>query len=246
MVPPARGAVDRYAHAGWSRCSTLFVHSSGLAERLVAELGGRAPPVVAIPHGVWSGHGGQPVEPRRDGYLLLFGVLRRNKGLHLMLDALRLLPGRRLVLAGGFDEPALAREVRDRIVAEKLDVEVLDSFVPEDEVPQLFAGASLAMLPYTEFHAQSGVLHMALAYGLPSVVTDVGALGEAVARDGIGVVAAAATPLELARATQRALDPEVYDAARRRCLELARTLSWSAAARGTLDAYRRLADGERR
>ena len=39
---------------------------------------------------------------------------------------------------------------------------------------------------------------------------------------------------------ERALEPAVYDAARRRCVNLARTLSWSAAALLTIDAYQRL------
>jgi glycosyltransferase involved in cell wall biosynthesis len=239
----ARWATDLVSRVGWRQCSTLFVHSSGLAERLGRECGRRAPPIVPVPHGIWTGHGAPASEARRDGYLLMFGVMRRNKGLHLMLDAMRLLPRSRLLLAGVFEEPVLARQVRDRIAAERLRVVVLDRFIPESEVRGLFAGASLTMLPYTDFHAQSGVLHMAIAYGVPSVVTDVGALGEQVRREGIGAVAPAATPAELARAVLRALEPAAYDAARRRCIELAQSLSWSAAALGTLDAYRRLRAG---
>jgi glycosyltransferase involved in cell wall biosynthesis len=236
-------ATDLLSRVGWRQCSTLFVHSSGLAERLGRDLGRRAPPIVAIPHGVWTGHGLSAAEPRRDGYLLLFGVMRRNKGLHLVLDALRFLPGSRLVLAGAFEEPGFAREVLERIARERLDVVVLNRFIPESEVPGLFVGASLAMLPYTDFCAQSGVLHMAIAYGLPSVVTDVGALGEQVRRQGIGLVAATTTPAGLAQAVLRALEPAAYDAARQSCANLARTLSWSAAALLTLDAYQRLRSG---
>jgi glycosyltransferase involved in cell wall biosynthesis len=244
-IPAVRRLSDLSWRLGWLQCATLFVHSSGLKELLARELGPQAPPVVAIPHGVWTGHGAAAAEPRRDGYLLLFGVMRRNKGVHLMLDALHHLPGKRLTLAGGFDDPAFAREVRHRIEAERLPVVLLDRVVAEAEIAGLYAGASLAVLPYGEFHAQSGVLHMAIGYGVPAVVTDVGALGEQVRRDGIGVVAPAADPAALARAVLAALEPRAWEAARERCAALARTLSWSAAAELTLEAYRRICTGWR-
>jgi len=238
-IPAVRRLNDLSSRLGWMQCATLFVHSSGLKEQLARELGPAAPPVLVIPHGVWTGHGADSSGPRRDGYLLLFGVMRRNKGVHLLLDALGHLPGQRAVLAGGFPDASLAREVRHRVETERLPVTLLDRVIPEAEIAALYGGASLAVLPYTEFHAQSGVLHLAIGYGVPAVVTDVGALGEQVRREGIGVVAPAADPAALARAVLAALEPRAWGAARERCAAAARTLSWSTAAELTLEAYRR-------
>jgi glycosyltransferase involved in cell wall biosynthesis len=238
-VPAVRHLSDLAARLGWMQCATLFVHSAALKDELARDLGRRSPPVVAIPHGVWSGHRAA-APPPRDGPLLLFGVMNRYKGLHLMLDALRLLPGRRLVLAGAFPDAQLAREIRHRIDSERLPVEVLDRFIPEAEVGALYGGAALSVLPYSEFHAQSGVLHLSIAYGVPAVVTDVGALGEQVRRDGIGVVAPPRDAAALAGAVREALEPATWAAARERCLAVARTLSWSAAARLTIEAYARI------
>jgi hypothetical protein len=39
------------------------------------------------------------------------------------------------------------------------------------------------------------------------------------------------------------LEPAAYEAARERCMTLARTLSWSAAAELTFEAYRRICSG---
>src|SRR5215472_840021 len=39
--------------AAWRRCSSLFVHSDGLRQQLLERLGGGAPPIVTIPHGLW-------------------------------------------------------------------------------------------------------------------------------------------------------------------------------------------------
>ncbi len=243
-VPAVRHLSDLSARLGWSQCATLFVHSPGLREELARDLGRRAPPIVAIPHGVWTGHGAAAA-PRRDGPLLLFGVMNRYKGVHLMLDALRLLPGRRLVLAGAFPDAELAREIRHRIESERLPVDVLDRFIPEAEVGDLYRGAALSVLPYAEFHSQSGVLHLAIAYGVPVVVTDVGALGEQVRRDRIGVVAPPGDAEALARAVLEALEPATWDAARERCRDVAGTLSWSAAAQLTVAAYARSCGGSR-
>lgn len=245
-ISAARGLTDLAARLAWRQCSTLFVHSSGLAAQMAMELGGDAPPIVAIPHGVWTGHENASLAPRRDGYLLLFGVMRRNKGVHLMLDALAHLPSKRLVLAGEFADRAFAAEVRERIASEGLNVDVRDRVIPEAEVPELFAGASLVMLPYTDFSAQSGVLHLAIGYGVPAVVNDVGALGEEVRKHGIGAISPGMEAVALGQTVMRALEPAAYEEASRRCRALATTLSWATAARLTLSAYYRARFGESR
>ncbi len=237
-VPAAGPLIEFSTNLGWKQCAMLFVHSPVLREELLRELGSRSPRVVAIPHGVWTSHRGMAVTPNPMGYLLFFGVMRRNKGVHLMLDAMRHLPGKRLVMAGAFPDRSLALEVRGRIGAEHLQVELQDRIISDSEIPGLFGGAALVMLPYTDYYAQSGVLHMAIAYGIPVVVADVGALGEQVRKEKIGAVAAAGDAEDLARATLLALEPGVYEAARTHCSALAGELSWSAAARITLEAYR--------
>jgi glycosyltransferase involved in cell wall biosynthesis len=237
-VRAAGPLIDASMRLAWAQCATLFVHSPGLRTELLRELGPRTPPIVPIPHGVWTVPASAAPVAGRDGHLLLFGELRRNKGVHLMLDALRHIPGRRLVIAGACLDRALAEEVRRRVELERLPVELHDRFIPDAEVPALFRGAALVMLPYTDFHADSGVLHLAVSYGIPVVVTDVGALGEHVRRDRIGAVAGAIGAAELAAATRSALEPEAYQAARERCAQLARQRSWAEAARITMDAYR--------
>jgi glycosyltransferase involved in cell wall biosynthesis len=60
---------------------------------------------------------------------------------------------------------------RDRIT-------VVNRYVDDREVDGWFGGADVVVLPYRR-SSQSGVLHVAMAYGLPVVATDVGGLGEA-------------------------------------------------------------------
>jgi glycosyltransferase involved in cell wall biosynthesis len=76
----------------------------------------------------------------------------------------------------GWHEPveALARSRHpDRVT-------VVNRYVHDDEVATFFAEADVVVLPYTRSSA-SGPLHIAMAHGLPVVLTDVGGL-----RDGAG------------------------------------------------------------
>jgi len=172
--------------------------------------------------------------------LLLFGTLRRNKGIDLMLDALKHVPGAQLTIAGEFETPALRDEILARLQDKALAVRLIDRIIPEDEVAKLFADAALAVLPYTNFHAQSGVLHVALAHGVPVVVTDVGALGELVRKEGVGIVSPPNDAMAFAQAIRRALEPGTYQDLRQACVRLSGSLSWKDAAQRTLRCYQDL------
>src|SRR5215211_7916726 len=103
---------------------------------------------------------------------------------------------------------------------------------------RLFEQSSLVVLPYTSFSAQSGVLHDALAYGLPVVVTDVGALGESVRRWGIGQVVPPDDDAALAGAIREMLVPSRYQQVSAVVDRVRNELSWKRAAEIAIEAYR--------
>lgn len=129
--------------------------------------------------------------------LLFFGRLLPYKGLNRLIEAMRLLeadgfPARlRLVGQGPLDLGTLPGNV---------DLE--RRWAPEDEIPDLFAQADLALLPYQEA-SQSGVLPIAQHLGLPSLVTPVGGLLEQVEHGKSGFVATDASARGLAEAVKR-------------------------------------------
>ena len=99
------------------RCDALLVHSEGLREALSDYMEGVHPPIHVTPHGVWRA-AGRSVRPMRavDGpreRLLFFGAIRPNKGLHVLLRALELLPQCDLTVAGKPVEPRYFEQVRD-------------------------------------------------------------------------------------------------------------------------------------
>jgi glycosyltransferase involved in cell wall biosynthesis len=151
------------------------------------------------------------------------------------------LPGFTLTLAGyrGYDR------YRERVVQPLLEtarkngshISVLSGFLDKDRVRQLLLSHSLVALPYTQFSSDSGILHLAIAYGIPVVVTDVGALPEAVTTFGIGVVVPPGEPSAFAAGIRRLYTLEAADI-EEGFSKAKRTLSWTQAALQTASIYK--------
>ena len=115
--------------------------------------------------------------------LLFFGLIRPYKGLEDLLTVYNALTeeevtGLWLTVVGetwdGCTEPAHLIETsphRDRIT-------FVNEYVPDEVVGAAFAHADVVVLPYHR-SASSGILHVAMSFGLPVVVTTVGGLPEA-------------------------------------------------------------------
>jgi glycosyltransferase involved in cell wall biosynthesis len=235
---------DSLERAAWRRCDALIVHTDGLREALSSFLGRHHPPIHVTPHAVWSGSSASARIPESPaGPLLFFGVIRPNKGLHVLLKAMEHLPESRLVVAGASESTDYRESIQAMV--DRLPpgcVEVRDRFISESEAADLFNTCSLVVLPYTSFAAQSGVLHQAVAHGRPVVVSDVGALGESVREWGVGKVVPPNDDRALAEAIARALRPEAYRVAATAAARVRDALTWASMAEATLDVYRSVVD----
>jgi glycosyltransferase involved in cell wall biosynthesis len=115
--------------------------------------------------------------------LLFFGLIRPYKGLEDLLRVFNALPREEaerlwLTVVGetweGCTEPAqliAASPHADRIT-------FVNEYVPDEVVGAAFAHADVVVLPYRR-SSSSGILHVAMSWGLPIVVTSVGGLPEA-------------------------------------------------------------------
>ncbi len=166
------------------RAAAAVVHSAADRDSVARRFSIRAE---VVPHGLY----GYPRVPREEArrslsireprVLLYFGIVRNYKGLPVLLDAFDRLPEdlareTRLLLVGEpwDDEAALRARIeasprRDRITW-------VDRYVSDGEVPLFFGAADLVALPYLRA-SQSGVAHIAMAQGLPLVLSRVGGLG---------------------------------------------------------------------
>ena len=178
----------------------VVVHGAGAVDQLAA-LGVDRAKIVRIPHPVFTPS--RTIAPAQGSTLLFFGLIRRSKGLDLLIRALPAIaeqvPGVRLVVAGDPIEPAapfkdLARELG---VDDRVDWRL--RFLPDDDVASVMEEAAVVVLPYRQIES-SGVLAMALGHGRPVVVTDVGSLGETVREHGAGAVVPSEDPQALAEA----------------------------------------------
>jgi glycosyltransferase involved in cell wall biosynthesis len=233
---------DSTLRTAWRECDALLVHSQGLRDALADFLGPGHPPIHVTAHGVWRNH--EPAAPETGegagerARLLFFGVIRPNKGLHVLLRALERLPNCDLTVAGAAEEDGYHEQVRK--LARQFPpgrVELIDRYVAESELPAFFERSRLVILPYTFFAAQSGVLHQALAFGRPVVATDVGAMGECVKQWGIGPVVPANDERALAEGIQRALEPTTYREALDAIARVRDELTWGRMADATIDVY---------
>lgn len=116
-------------------------------------------------------------------YLLFFGFIRRYKGLDLLLEAMADArvrnAGIKLIVAGEFYED---RTYYDELIARlKLKDSVLlrTDFIPDDEVKWYFSACDIVTQTY-HTATQSGVTKIALQFDKPSLVTNVGGLGEVI------------------------------------------------------------------
>lgn len=153
--------------------------------------------------------------------VLMFGRIYAYKGLAHLLTAEAILagriPGLRITIAGRGDDPAALAG----LMGDMRRYDLRNRFIPDAEVAQLFLDADLVVLPYVEA-SQSGVLHLAAAFGKPVVATDTGELGRTLRDHGMGLVVPAADPAALAGAIeQMAGDPDL----RNRCA--AQALFWA-------------------
>jgi phosphatidylinositol alpha-mannosyltransferase len=178
----------QYEHAGM-----IVVHHDAVRRRLLAEFAVDPERVVMVPLPITVeadvADAAAAAGRARPVRVLFFGTFRRNKGVDVLLDAIRASQGEtdaRFHFAGrGFpDVEALVTDAAAR--DDRITVEL--GYATADRTRALYADADLVVLPYTSFASQSAVLQDAYAHHVPLVVSDVGALGETVRADETGWV----------------------------------------------------------
>lgn len=228
-----------------TRARCLIVPSEFTAQELRRLLGHVLPPIEVVPNGV-DEHllALQPTQPRRRPYFLHVGHLEQRKNLMMLLSAYATfvessdrppdqLPALLLVGADGGE----AKSLHERTVLLDLTphVDFADA-VPDDVLMALYAGATAVLVP-SRYEGFGLPALEALAVGVPTLVADAGALPEVV-----GALAHVLPPLDpqawasaLAAWSVEARNPAAIAA--RKAAAASRT--WTAAARGTLEAWRR-------
>ena len=217
----------------WRRLFTRFdrivVHSERGRERL-ERFGVDPRKLRVIPHPVFR----SDPDRRDDGHTVLaLGVIRPYKGLGDTVSAVGRIDGARLLVAG---DPRISL---DELRAEAgMRAEWRLGYLDQPAIEEALAVSTVAAFPYRDELDQSGALLQALGAGIPSVVYDVGGLGETVSRYQAGLVVPAGDVRGLEGAIRQLLtDPTALAQARAGALRAREELTWDAAAQAHLTLY---------
>ncbi len=124
-------------------------------------------------------------------YILFFGIIRKYKGLDLILEAMgdkRIKNlGIRLIVAGEFyeDKTRYLEIINNKDIDKQ--VIIADKFIPGEDIKYYFSAADIIVQPYRTA-TQSGVTQIAYNFEKPMLVTDVGGLSEIVPNNKVGYV----------------------------------------------------------
>lgn len=196
----------------YEKADLLLVHTDSLKDELINLYSISPQKVQVVPHGYFK-LPQSPVDtatlkkkyhlPSDKKTLLFFGNIRENKGLGILLDVMQGLKDNYFLLIAG--QIAGASETPTEYYKEKIknndisdSIYWIESYIPDEEASEVFKIADAVILPYKKsFHAQSGVLNLAIGYEKPCVVSDVGGIGEIVRDHDLGIVVEPESPAEL-------------------------------------------------
>lgn len=160
--------------------------------------------------------------------ILFFGLIRKYKGLDILLKAFDTLSDEyQLIIAGepygSFKE--YADLIRTNSNSERIFL--FDRYIRDSMVKDYFSAADVVVLPYRSA-TQSGVSSISYHFEVPMIVTDTGGLRQTIGDRGTGFVVKEAAPECIAAEIERYFsDPSLKDG----CIECIRKekdrLSWS-------------------
>ena len=232
------------------RMDALVVHSTHGVDAMAEELAFPRERIHVIPHGAFEYLTHLPEERPLPAELadvegpvvLFFGLVRPYKGVDVLLEAFRDVEGAELWIAGASRVPLEPlRELAERSPSR---VRFVPRWITDPEIPAYFRRADIVVLPFRQM-APSGVLHTALAFGKPLVLSSLGGFIDVAREHGAARLVPPEDPSALAAAIRELLkDPgeraRLGEAAARAARE---AYSWDAVAERTLALYRQLLSG---
>ncbi|HVX23996.1 MAG TPA: glycosyltransferase family 4 protein [Candidatus Saccharimonadales bacterium] len=179
----ASGPDKTLTKLAFSRADEILVHSEAQAEQV------RAFTSTLIKIAKLPAHlPGQPQQIKHNGalrqHLLFFGLVRKYKGIDVLLKALAQAPDITLTIAGemwGKQQANLEALIQELNLEKRVTLQ--PGYVPADQIAPLFEKADAQVLPYRKATG-SQMVDMAFTHGVPVIASRTGSLGTQV-RDGI-------------------------------------------------------------
>lgn len=179
------------ARRAFGRCARFVANDTFFLREMGLEVPPGATPFAEVAPGRWfvpncvdTDHfspAGADAAPRAPNVILVPRNLYRNRGVHLAVQALGLLAGEwpelELDIAGAESQPEYAAEVRGLIAQLGLEARVrFVGSVPWPEMPALYRGAALCLIPSLCGEGTSLAALEAMACATATITTDIGGL----------------------------------------------------------------------
>jgi D-inositol-3-phosphate glycosyltransferase len=147
--------------------------------------------------------------PANEPVVLFFGTLSRYKGTDVLIEAFARVQkqtGARLVLAGFpfHDFDVAAHQELTRKLGIERNVTWLPEYIDSGDVAAWMELASVIVFPYRDIY-QSGALHVAQTFGVPTIATAIGAMQDVLVDEVSGLLVPPGDVDALAAALQRLL-----------------------------------------
>lgn len=219
--------------------SKLIVHGNELEGQLISE-GILENKIVVIPHGDYSFF----TEYKKDGVkeenaVLFFGRIVEYKGVEYLIKAEPLItkqfPNTKIIIAGRGDFSKY-----ENLTEHKRNFEIINEFIPDEQVAELFQKSKIVALPYIEA-SQSGIIPIAYAFKKPVVATNVGSIPEVVDDGKTGFIVPPRDEKALADAIIKLLKDENLrkEMGENAYKKMKEELSWDKIAEKTIEVYKK-------
>lgn len=181
LVPHEAAPEDKELHRKiYAGCDLLIVHNQECRAQLIRDYGVDEKKICLMPHGVYSVKPDtvQLRDPQGKTRFLMFGQLRKYKGVDILLEAVSKIPKEfreriRVTIAGPqyqkLDDTDYAAMCKDLGVEDC--VTMLTRHIPVEEHEELFAKTDICVFPYKELYG-SGSLIMAYSFEKPVIVSE--------------------------------------------------------------------------
>ncbi len=159
----------------------IFVHGEKLRNILIMK-GYPENAISVIKHGDYSFFAKYKKDIPEDGSILFFGRIQDYKGIQYLIEAVpqikKQIPDVNVIIAGRGNFAKY-----NSLIQTSENFEIINKFIPDEVVGELFQRASVVVLPYIE-GSQTGIIPIAYSFKKPVIVTNVGSISEVV-EDGV-------------------------------------------------------------
>lgn len=162
--------------------------------------------------------------------ILFFGYIRPYKGLHVLIDAMKILKTKmkiRLLVCGEYygDEEKYRQHIHEAEIEKTTTV--ISDYIPNEKVHIFFSAADVVVQPYISA-TQSAIAQIAYFFSSPIIATNVGALPEVVVDGKSGLIVPPNNPQALADAIVRFYNEHLEEKLMAGASEERKKYSWEA------------------